>query len=194
ELDRTFDSGPIRRIEFGGAIQQKINPAYDLRDQRNRVWARAEEVLGPVRLGGTVGAQRVSFADIVDRFTSVGGDATLDTRLDPILPRNAVYIQGSIERLKFESGDTLDRTRIDARGYVGLYGQNVLVARVLREDVNKPAPQYLRSLLGGWSNLRGFEAGFDTGDTLVAGSLEWRTPISSPLSVGKLGLSVFADW
>ena len=42
ELDRTFLSGPISRIEFGGAIQQKINPAYDIRDGRDRVWARAE--------------------------------------------------------------------------------------------------------------------------------------------------------
>ena len=194
ELDRTFDSGPISRIEFGGAIQEKINPAYDLRDNRRRVWARAERVFGPVRLGATGGWQRVSFAGLTDRFKSIGADVAVDTRLDPVLPRNAVFVTASIERLKFSSGDTLNRTRLDARGYIGLFGQHVLVLRSLREDVNKPAPLYLRSLLGGWSNLRGFEAGFDTGDTLVANSIEWRVPISSPLSVGQLGLSAFVDW
>ena len=68
------------------------------------------------------------------------------------------------------------------------------ILRVLREDANRPQPLYLRSLLGGWSNLRGFEAGYKTGDTLVATSVEWRMPISSPLSFGKLGISLFADW
>jgi outer membrane protein assembly factor BamA len=204
ELDRTFASGPISRMEFGGAIQQKVNPAYDIRDGRNRVWARAEKVMGPVRLGSIGGYQRVSFADVIDHFTTISGDATLDTRLDPVLPRNAVYVTASIEHVMFGDtsttlppgdGTSLNRTRVDARGYLGLFGQQVLVARVLSEDVDRPAPLYLRSLLGGWSNLRGFEAGFRTGDTLLATSLEWRMPITSPLSsFGKMGVSVFVDW
>ena len=203
ELDRTFKSGPNSRIEFGGVIQNKRNPAYDIRDGRNRVWARAEKVMGKVRLGSTGGYQRVSFAEVIDHFTSISGDATLDTRLDPVLPRNAVYVNASIEHVMFGDtsttlpagdGTSLNRMRLDARGYVGLFGQQVLVARVLGEDVDRPAPLYLRSLLGGWSNLRGFEAGFRTGDTLLATSLEWRMPITSPLSFAKMGVSAFVDW
>jgi outer membrane protein assembly factor BamA len=204
ELDRTFKSGAISRMEFGGAIQNKRNPAYDIRDGRHRVWARAEKVMGTVRLGSTGGYQRVSFAEVIDHFTTISFDATFDTRLDPVLPRNAVYVNASIEHVMFGDtsttlppggGTSLNRMRLDARGYVGLYGQQVLVARVLAEDVDRPAPLYLRSLLGGWSNLRGFEAGFRTGDSLVATSLEWRMPITSPLSsFGKMGVSVFVDW
>ena len=203
ELDRTFQSGPISRIEFGGAIQNKRNPAYDIRDGRDRVWARAEKVFGPLRLGTTGGHQRVSFAEVTDFFQTIAADVTLDTRLDPVLPRNAVYVNASIEHVMFGDtsttlppgeGTALNRTRVDARGYLGLFGQQVLVGRVLHEDVNRPAPLYLRSLLGGWSNLRGFEAGFRTGDTLLATSLEWRMPITSPLSFGKLGVSAFVDW
>ena len=203
ELDRTFKSGPISRIEFGGVIQNKRNPAYDIRDGRHRVWARAEKVMGKVRVGSTGGYQRVSFAEVIDHFTSISGDATLDTRLDPVLPRNAVYVNASIEHVMFGDtsttlppgdGTSLNRMRLDARGYVGLFGQQVLVARVLGEDVDRPAPLYLRSLLGGWSNLRGFEAGFRTGDTLLATSLEWRMPITSPLSFAKMGVSAFVDW
>ncbi len=194
ELERTFTSGPFSRLEFGGGIQQRRNPAYDENDRRERGWARAEKAFGDFRAGGTVGWQRVTFGETREDFQSIGADAIYDTRLDPILPRNAIFATASVERLAFESRDAIVRTRVDARGYVGLIGQQVLVMRALLEDANQPQPEYLRSLLGGWSNLRGFEPGFQTGDTLVAGSLEWRTPISSPLSFGKLGVSVFGDW
>ena len=42
-------------------------------------------------------------------------------------------------------------------------------------------------------NLRGFRTGTAVGDTLVAGSVEVRTPITSPLNVAKLGVSAFFD-
>ena len=48
-------------------------------------------------------------------------------------------------------------------------------------------------MLGGMANLRGFGAGTAIGDTLVAGSLELRVPLTSPLSIGKLGASAFID-
>jgi outer membrane protein assembly factor BamA len=194
ELERTFRSGPFSRVEFGGAIQQRRNPAYDENDRRLRTWARAERAFGDFRAGGTVGWQRVTYAGVTERFRSIGADATFDTRLDPVLPRNAVYVNAGVERLFFEGGDALVRTRLDARGFVGVIGQHVAVVRLIREDASRPQPQYLRYLLGGWSNLRGFEAGFLTGDTLVATSLEYRVPISSPLSAGKLGVSAFVDW
>src|SRR5262245_63841179 len=123
----------------------------------------------------------MKFAEVVDHFTTISADATLDTRMDSALPRNAVYVNASIEHLMFGytsttlprgDGTSLNRTKLDARGYLGLFGQQILVARVLAEDNDRPAPLYLRSLLGGWSNLRGFEAGFRTGDTMLTGSLE----------------------
>ena|SRR5687767_12205557 len=48
-------------------------------------------------------------------------------------------------------------------------------------------------MLGGMDNLRGFKAGTAVGDTLVAGSVEVRTPITSPLNIAKLGVSAFFD-
>ena len=63
----------------------------------------------------------------------------------------------------------------------------------MREDANRPLPPYLQSLLGGWSSLRGFAAGSFIGDTMVTGSLELRIPLTTPLSVGKLGVSAFVD-
>lgn len=194
EFEQTFLAGPISRVQVGVARQRRTNPAFDEEDDRTRAWGRLEHATGPLRVGGTLGWQRVSFAEIRDDLRTIGADVAFDTRLDPLLPRNAVYATASVERVSFTStsADTI-RTRLDGRGYLGLFGQNVLVARVLREDSRDPVPPYLRPLLGGWSTLRGFQAGSFIGDTLVAGSLELRVPVSSPLSVAKLGVSAFVD-
>jgi outer membrane protein assembly factor BamA len=65
--------------------------------------------------------------------------------------------------------------------------------RGVREDADAPLPLYLRSLLGGWSSLRGFEAGAFTGDTMTTGSVELRVPLGSPVHIAQAGVSVFVD-
>jgi len=65
--------------------------------------------------------------------------------------------------------------------------------RALREDADRAVPPYLKSMLGGVPNLRGFRRGAAVGDTLVAGSLELRVPLTSPLSIGKFGITTFVD-
>ena len=116
----------------------------------------------------------------------------LDTRLDPFLSPNAVYARAAWERLAFDAAP-VNRTSLEALGHLGLVGQSLLVVRALREDSDRPLPANFKPLLGGMSNLRGFEAGHAIGDTLVAGSAEVRVPLTSPLNVGKLGVSAFVD-
>jgi outer membrane protein assembly factor BamA len=194
EFEHTFAGGPVSRVEVGSAIQRRRNPAYEIDDDRKRLWARVERARGPVRLGATAGWQDVSFAETDDRLKTFGADVAYDTRLDPVLPRNAVYGLVSWERVAGAAAEPIDRVKLDGRGYLGLIGQSVLVVRALREDASSPQPLYLRSLLGGWSNLRGFEAGAFTGDTLVSGSLELRVPLNSPLRVARVGVNLFADY
>jgi outer membrane protein assembly factor BamA len=191
-FDRRFREGPFTRVEAGTAIERQENPAFQVGDTRRRVWARAERAMGPIRVGGTTTWQHVSFGDTSEDVPSVAGDVTLDTRVDPILPRNAVLATASIERFAFGAGAT-SRVHLEARGFIGLIGQTVLALRVVREDANHPLPEYLQSLLGGWSSLRGFEAGAFTGDTMAAGSVELRVPLTSALRVGKIGVSAFVD-
>lgn len=193
EVEKNFVSGPLTRVEVGASVQRRTNPAYEEHDERRKAWARVERALGHFRLGSTAGWERVSFGPIDDDLKSVGADVTFDTRLDPAYPRNAVMATAAWERVAFDSGGTLHRTRLDGRGYLGLVKQSVLAVRVIREGANAPQPAYFRPLLGGWSNLRGFEAGAFVGDILVAGSAELLVPLSSPLSVGRLGVSVFVD-
>jgi outer membrane protein assembly factor BamA len=194
QLEKVFGRGPLTRVETGASISQRTNPFFREDDTRDRVWVRAERAIGsPLRVGGTAGWQHVSFVNTTDRFTQVGADVTYDTRLDPFLARNAVYGRASVERLDFAHAGSATRTELEGRGYVGLIGQNILVVRALRQDSDVPLPPYLQPMLGGMANLRGFRAGSAIGDTLVAGAAEIRAPLTSPLRIGRAGVSAFVD-
>ena len=194
QLEKIFGRGPLTRVEAGAAFIGRTNPFFEEDDTRQQFWVRAERAFGsPLRIGAKAGWQHVSFMNDTDRFTHVGADVTLDTRLDPMLARNAVYAKASIEHVDFLHSTAATRTNLDGRGYVGLYRQNILVLRAVRQDSSVPLPSYLRPMLGGMENLRGFKAGSAIGDTLVAGSAEIRAPLTSPLAFGKAGVSAFVD-
>ncbi|MEO7189622.1 MAG: BamA/TamA family outer membrane protein [Vicinamibacterales bacterium] len=191
--ERSFASRALTRIQAGGEVVRRKNPAYEQNDDRQRIWGRAERRSGPVTVGVTAASERIGFAGVRERMASVIGDVTFDTRIDPMLARNAVYLHGAVERVGLSSGASTRRTTLDARGYLGLVRQTVLVARVLHQGARDALPPYLKTLLGGWSNLRGFRAGAFAGDNLAAGSLELRIPLSAALSIARLGVTVFTD-
>ena len=190
DLDMPIPGAGFDRVTAGASLSRRTNPFFEEEDSRRRVWIRGErELVRGVRAGVTAGWQRVSFFDAIDRFTHAGADLVLDTRIDPLLPRNAVYARASWEHLSLGT----NRTEVDAHGYVGLIGQSVLAVRALREDAGAPLPLSLQPLLGGMANLRGFAAGAFTGDTLVATSAAFMLPLTSPLSIGRIGVSAFVD-
>jgi outer membrane protein assembly factor BamA len=194
EFDKMFDRGPIGRLTGGVSLTRRTNPFAGAHDDRRRASIRAERQLAPaIRVGAMVGRQWVTFAEADDRFTQVRADITLDTRLDAVLPRNAVHLQAGVERLSFTAAPSATRTVVDARGYVGMFGQTVLAVRGLRDGANRALPLYMKPLLGGMNNLRGFHAGARAGDTLAAASVELLVPLTSPLSVGRFGISAFVD-
>ena len=174
------------------------------------MYVRGEHEFSRVlRLGASTGWQRASFDGVADQFGQVEGDVVFDTRTDPILARNAVYGRASWEHLNFGNGSPATpsqpggytgyqgsaiRTPLEGRGYLGIFGQAcVLEGRVLREDSDRPLPPYLQPELGGLSTLRGFRTGSFVGDTLVAMSAEIVLPLTSPMKLGKLGVSAFID-
>jgi len=190
ELEAPIPRAGIDRVTIGASVSRRTNPFFEEEDRRRRAWIRGErEIIQGVRAGVTAGWQQVSFFDATDRFTHAGADLVLDTRVDPLLPRNAVYARAAWEHLSLG----MNRTEIDARGYLGLMGQTVLAVRALRLDAGSPLPLFLKPLLGGMTNLRGFAAGTFAGDTLVATSAELMVPLTSPLDVGKVGVSAFVD-
>jgi outer membrane protein assembly factor BamA len=195
EWEKGFTHG---RIQFGSALTRSKHPFYDRTDARRQVWARVEGSAMRFHVGGTASVQRVNFGGAIDQVKVIGADVTLDTRLDPLMPRNAVYFVARAEQVRVRpdggaARDPFVRAKIDGSVYLGLIRQTVLVARAVREDATETEPLYFKSLLGGMSNLRGFETAAFAGDTLVAGTLELRAPLSSPVKVAKAGLRFFVD-
>ena len=209
DLEKRIDGGIIDRVTAGASISRRANLAFDQDDDRARLFVRGEHEFARVlRLGASTGWQRASFEGVADQFAQVGGDVVFDTRVDPILARNAVYGRASWEHLSFGDGPlstpaqpggyagyqgSANRTTLEGRGYLGLVKQAVLEGRVLREDSDRPLPPYLQPQLGGLSTLRGFRTGSFVGDTLVAMSAEVVLPLTSPLKLGKFGVSAFVD-
>ena len=201
ELYKDFPSGPVSRVEAGASVSRRRHPFYETDEDWQRVWFTAERDLGwSLRAGATAGWQHVAFLtqpavagnSSGDSFVQTGAELVFDTRLDPLLARNAAYARAGWDRANIP-GAAVNQTSLDARGYLGLTGQSVLVVRALREDADRPVPPYLKFMLGGSPNLRGFRRGTAVGDTLVASSIELRVPLSSPLRIGKVGVSAFVD-
>jgi Omp85 superfamily domain len=189
-----FDHGLVTRIGAGVAVSRTTNPFYREDDDRLTGWIRGERTVArALRIAASASWQRVSFLGVTDRERQIGVDAVLDTRLDPWLARNAIYLKAGWDHLAFDNSAAANRAVIDAQGHVGLVGQSILVVRVLREGSDRPLPAYLRPLLGGSANLRGFRAGTEEGDIRVAGSIELRVPLTSPFSIGKIGVNGFVD-
>jgi len=194
ELDKTLPSGPFRRIHGGYAVVSRENPAYDTRDLRNDFWVEGSRPFAKVlNANARAGWADVSFGDVHDQLTTWGAGLSVDTRVNPAFPRNALYASATWEGLKPESGSTINRYILDAQAYAGFIGSSVLALRARSKTVDRSLPVYERGLLGGSGSLRGFKAGAFTGDNVVTASVELRIPFHSPLRLGQTGVTVFGD-
>jgi hypothetical protein len=194
EVDRTFERGPISRIEGAVSVTRRDNPHFDVADTRTELRARAERaVTSWLRVGGGARHTRVSFDGAEDRFVAPGADVVVDTRIDPGFPRNAVHLIAGVEQLRFDGGNHVTRWTTDLRGYVGLFGSTVLGVRAATLTAGGALPAYEQALLGGLSTLRGYDFGYRADDNLALVSAELRVPLTSPLIMGKFGVKAFID-
>jgi hypothetical protein len=193
ELDRSFAAGPLTRVTSSLAIAQRDNPFYDLDDKRLTLSGRAERAFGRyARAGLSGGLSDVAFGDDEERLATWGADISFDSRRNTELPRNAMWVQAGWERLQPESG-AVDRYRVDARGFIGLPRGSLVALRAVRAAAADALPRYEQFLLGGSGSVRGFRPGYDAGDELLLGSAEWRIPLTSPVSFGRIGACLFVD-
>lgn len=195
EFERLFEHGPLTRIDSSVAIRNRENPRFDIRDQRVEVRGHAERVFKDlVRVGVEGSRSTISFGDLTDRLWTIGTAATLDTRLDPAYPGNAVLVTAGWTGLHFrESPDRINRLGADARGYLRVFRQVVLAGRVSYAGADATLPPYERLLLGGSASVRGFRTGAFDGDRTLVASAELRAPITSVLSGARLGVTAFYD-
>ena len=195
EFERLFERGPLTRIESSVAIWNRRNPRFEIRDQRVEVKGRAERVFRDVvRVGVDASRSTIAFADLDDRLWTLGSSVTLDTRLDPAFPGNAVLVTTGWTGLNFRSiPDRVNRYTADARGYLRVFRQIVVAGRAQYAGADATLPPYERLLIGGSSSLRGFRTGTLDGDRTLLASAEVRAPITSVLSGGKFGVIAFVD-
>ena len=206
EVERTFARRSVARVVGGGGITRRENPFYELGDTRQTFWGRAESAPRTwLRAGAQARYSSVSFGELEgEGLSTIGADVALDTRRDPALPRNAAFVSVGLERLAFDAsaiGDpaagsgALSATRValDARGYLGLVRQTVLAVRAQSVTASRTLPPFEQQLLGGMASLRGYDVGSNAGDNLAAMSAELLMPITSPLSLARLGVKLFAD-
>lgn len=203
ELERTFKRGPLTRVLTSAALWQRQNPAFVLepeddddstRDRRFELKARAERNFAQVFVTGIEATRAsVDFGPLPtqDQWT-FGADAALDTRGNPAFPANAIYLGAGWNRLHAGSLST-NRYTTDARGYLRLIGQPVLAGRVQYFTADDLLPLHERWLVGGSDTLRGFRAGSFHGTKALVTSAELRIPVTSVISGGKFGLTIFHD-
>lgn len=182
------------RADATASWRRRENPFDGIDDTRREASAGlGYQMARPLRAAARAGVTAVSFDDADARFPWGSMELTLDTRLDPNLPRQAVYASVRLEHLAFDHQPAATRVRTDLRGYLGLFGQSILAARALHVMSDTALPAFERTLVGGASTVRGSRFGYESGDNLAVASIEVRMPIGSPLNVGRVGLSVFAD-
>jgi outer membrane protein assembly factor BamA len=195
EFERSFERGPLTRVESSVGVSNRRNPRFAIRDGRIEVRGRAERVFADVvRTGIDASRSTIDFGALDDRLWTVGANIALDTRLDPAFPGNAVYLGAGWTGMHFRSlPGGLNRYTTDARGYVRVFRQVVVAGRVQYTGADAGLPPYERLLLGGSSSLRGFGTGTFDGDRMLVTSAELRVPVTSVLHASKLGVTAFVD-
>ena len=117
---------------------------------------------------------------------------TIDTRVDPAFPRNAIHASFGIEHVTFDAGDANQPHRRHARLSRPVRPERACRPRDER-DRDAPLPEYEQGLLGGAEPSRLRRRLTSAGDNIAALSAELRIPITSPLSVGRFGIKAFVD-
>lgn len=194
EIEKRLGSSRFTRVRAGGAVLRRETRALGATDAREQVWVRGErEIARALRAGAWTGLDRVRFDGAATVVARTGVDLAFDTRVDPMLSRNAVYVRTAVERLSVRDRSAPLRTLLDANAYLPGPGASIIAVRAYRDGASRPVPGYLKVLRGRDSTLRGFRAGEVAADSTAAGSIEWRLPLGNPLDIGKLGIRAFID-
>ncbi len=192
---------PVTRLRGSGGAWRQEHPHFERAQLRQ--YAQGELSYRPwpaVGVGGVANLSAVHFGDVDDRMTTASLYAELDTRRDPLYPRNAFYARSTLSRVAFEQpgrsgvpAGARTRWRHDVRGYAGIVGQVVVAARLQLDTADGRLPAYTQPMLGGADTLRGVRAGLAVGDNLWASSVEARLPLTSVLRTTRLGVLAFFD-
>ncbi len=195
ELEKRFDVGVVHAVRGGVSTARHETQHYRVTDRRTEVWVGADrKVAGALRVSAHAGWGDVRFGLIDERLATYRVGLELDTRRTIGFPRDAVFARAVWQRLDPAGGAAaISQPQLDARGFIGLFGQSVLALRAQYQGASAAVPAYAQPLLGGAGSVRGHRVGTRAGDRLTAASAELRFPLNSPLSFGKAGVRLFVD-
>ena len=194
EMSRTFARGPVSRVSGRVGVTRREHPFFEQGETRQDVSADVlKRIASTVGLGVAASRTHVRFGDVRGRLDSLGVFAEVDTRANPLYPRNAMYVRSGVARLGLDPAPGAVRATHDARAYLGLPRGIVFALRAQGVQTSRPVPLYAKALVGGASSLRGWRAGSAVGDNMVGASAEVRIPFSSPSGLARTGLAVFYD-
>ena len=190
ELEKRFDTGVVDAVRGGVSASRQENQHYRVDDRRNEVWVGADrKVVEALRVSAQAGWSDVRFGLIDERLATYRVGLELDTRRDAGFPRDAVFARADWQWLDPVGGaGRVAQPYVDARGFIGLFGQSVLALRAQYQGASAAVPAYAQPLLGGGGSVRGHRVGERVGDRLAVASAELRFPLSSPMSFGKAGV------
>ena len=195
ELEKRFDTGVVHVLRGGVSVSRQENQHYRLNDSRTEVWVGADrKIVDALRVSARAGLSDVGFGLISERLATYRVGLDLDTRRDVGFPRDAVFMRAAWQWLDPAGGAVrISQPQLDARGFIGLFGQSVLALRAQYQGASRAVPAYAQPLLGGGGSVRGHRVGARAGDRLAAASAELRFPVSSPMSFAKAGVRLFFD-
>ena len=204
EMERAWETATLRGAL---SVYRRVNPHFDLPDLRREARVEADRgITRWLRAGANARLARVDFGDAYEaRHVAAGPQLTIDTRIDPSFPRNAIHARIGWEHMTFggrggrapalpgRAASAAHRWLLDGRGYIGVGGPAVLALRGHLAHADRALPAAEQPLLGGSDSLRGYRAGHRAGDSMAAISAEVRLPLNSPLSVARFGVKAFTD-
>ncbi len=194
EMESSFGNGSQGRLRGGASASRRMHPHFEIEDERLRLWGGLHgRLTSGLRVDVEAGREEVVFGDSSDWLTRVLVGVEYRSTWSEF-PRDDVKLRAALERLTVDGqGAAVFRPRVDAQAFKGAGGQAVLAARVLYNGASAGLPLYERSLLGGAGTLRGWKAGVQVGDRMLATSVELRVPLSSALAADKTGFRIFYD-
>ncbi len=195
EGTRSFEGRGVSRVQAGADLRRTEHPAFDLVEERARVFGRLEGALTPSdpAVGLEAARDRVRFDGAKDDVTRFTADLMVDTRVDPAFPRNAVWGRAAIERLDVVTG-VRRRLRVDASAALGLPFKAALTVRGFLTSVDGALPRYEQTMIGGGLATRGYRRGYRVGDNAAGASVSLAYPFGSPLAIVRHGVRTFMDW
>src|SRR5581483_5522064 len=142
DFDKSRGGRFFDRVSGGLDWSRRTHPVYDEAVERVGVTLRAEHWIRPqLRLGLTGGVEHDTFGLTHEDFGRAGVDVIVDTRVDPALPRNAVY-----GRAAWTAIAGAGESELDGRAYLGVVGQLILGVRAQRTAADPSLPVYLKPI------------------------------------------------